>query len=342
MSVAFLSVDKVNAIDITMGERYHSNRTRFRRDFVNNSPYSIGIVTRDGLVYELPANHEVRTNNINVIDGYSLTKSEILAQIEILKEMPGTSQRHTLLTAFNRAVSQATLRDHDKLITIRISYYIRYKEIGRDDLLCYSPTLDIVIYDTKLHKHPKHPFGCTLDDEALLLPSVATTAKGGLNFSVAIIDNSIHQRMTNKYINIGGEIYPITVTRDSELENGVHLTTTRPVTKLDEDGMGYMHWPYEEGVRRLNLHNTVELATTNGDAREIVKKRIELEMAKADIVKLELERKLEIKRMATEAIKAVQLQYSNTYKGLKDLLTLGGALIGAIGTLMLTLSRLKA
>ncbi len=336
MSCTYRAVDQVGAADYSSNDLDKFVRSTFRREFLNFTSHRIGVITREGLrhIYE-PCKGKI-TESFAIMDIWHFTPEEAGRHLDELVRAPQSTIRATMINALRRQ-----MRDPGKRITIRIKHTVKYKEIHQGDILSYLPALDIVLYDAELHRHARHPYGRTVEEEAVMLPNTSTTVDGGINFSVCIIDNNKFKRASTKFINIAGEVYPVEPKCDDTLDEGVHLTCTRPVTHSDEEGMAYVRYTLEDGVSRLNMFDTVDEAKRNGDGKEIQKKLADALILKKEKEKIIADIILTHNKNISEAIKTIQAHYSNIGKILKELLTIGGSIIGVIGTLLLTISRLK-
>lgn len=328
-SSVFQTVEPTHVLNNSGGPIRGTSTSSIKREFVNRTNKYIGLVTRDGLKHLMQAaKSDNVTGYIDVVDIYTLSKEEAARHLNDLLVSPEDETSLALIRALRQ-----TLESSKDWCTLKIVHAIRDTCLIDEGVKCYLPSLDVVLFDAEQRSYVRHPYSFGGSESAILLPNVSICVPGSMQFSISIIDNSHNSRISKKYINISGGVYPVNVSSDPSLLDGIYVTSTRPVNEADHDGVYTKHYTFEEGMKSLKLFSSIDEAMRQGDSKEIqtIDKEIERTNARRMLMKEEA---------MAHALKTLQLDSGAANKDLKDMLTIGGSLIGVLGTLLLTVGKL--
>lgn len=245
----------------------------------------------------------------------------------------GDKWRASLERALYVAKEQATV------VAATVEYMLSEHQIDNLGGRVYMTDQDIVIeWLDPVVQIVTHPFSQgELEKKSL---EAVFTGCGEESFVMLFraIDNS-GQNYSDRYINIGGQVFKVPIEQDESLETGVYVTTRRSMSESRDDApheLATHFMTFEKADRILRLQKTVEDALNGGPVTEVAKDRLnahaasqKLEEARMRQQQLKMEEELQRIRHEREKEKLGREEKHSTQKIVLEWIKTAATLITA-------------
>lgn len=133
----------------------------------------------------------------------------------------------------------------------------------------YLMQFDIVVTtEQRMDKRPLHPYSQMGLRSFMLANDDAIMGRERLQYGITIVDKQ--RRYGRRFVNLGGEVFAIQPTTESELADGVYLKTSGSVSNVGLPGKPRcIHIPFEQAKEKLGLYASVEEAVTLGNPKAL-------------------------------------------------------------------------
>ena len=296
------SVDKAGEVQ-TVVTGAISKKTVYR----NGTKYHLKVTERSGLSFVIPPDNYSSpraTGCFSVDVYYNYNHGNVVMDPD---GMVSQTQDNDLPERVALRNSLTNVRSHTfNSMSIGTSYVIHGTEfVNKNSDRLYVEALDIVIsiYRPGIPTDIIHPQST---DGNLILSNVSNV--DFFKYQVEIVDP--RNRIGNRYINIGGKVFTVPVTRTSTRPEGVYVTTTTGAGICSVDTEFY---ELEQAAELPFLHRSVDEATVHGSDTALLKRAHELKVLN---LKNEQVDKDERKSIIDEVMS--QLKYERDYFTLKD------------------------
>ena len=161
-------------------------------------------------------------------------------------------------------------------VTLVVSFPAGVLDEMGGSVYLYELDLQLVVQQRQREKID-HPYGPNETVKRAFMGLVPHLSDDTLVFSLKSVDNSPETSRSTRYINLGGEVYPVPTEQDDRLPDGVHLLCRNPVRKINDGTATKDVWQktytYDEADKLFHLHRTPEDALIDGDREAILKQR---------------------------------------------------------------------
>lgn len=262
-------------------------------NYFNHCDRGIVITERDGNTHVIQPNGRSGADEIVVCVSRLMSRDVMERALEILRnDSEGDNHERD---QWIRAYDGALYNTKNQTLEASVEYVIYYQDLINAGGRCYMPDLDILI-EWVSDKGAQHPFCKSQRNKAVINAIAPGVSDSTFVLMIKAVDNSPLGTRSNRYINIGGEVYPVPVERDPNYPTGVHLVSKCPI----RDGIHYtdtLHrtLSFDEADKMFSLHLTVEDAANGGPVEAMAKNMVELMTAS---------KKVEEARMRTDQLSA--------------------------------------
>lgn len=164
-------------------------------------------------------------------------------------------------------------------VTVTVLVSLKWGALEALGGIVYLEELDLqLVPDGNRDKRVEHPFGPTEAVKRSFRGAVPHISNKTLVFSLKAVDNSPVQHRSDRYLFLGGEVYPVPIERDPTMPSGVHLVCRNPVSAInartDTKDMCHKHYDFETADTLFRLCKTAEDAVIEGDRETLLKREL--------------------------------------------------------------------
>lgn len=294
-----------NASRIRRASRGHaSGRTdsSLTINYYNHCDRAIALTERDGTVHVLQPASGSPTDEIVVCVVRLMTRETMERAMEFLRNdnLGDNVERDQWIRAYEAAL----YNKNNVMLEASVEYVLYHHDLVDAGGRCYMPDLDLLV-EWQSERGAEHPFSKSQRNKAVMEAIAPGVSDQTFVLMIKAVDNSQHSNRTNRFINVGGDVYPVPVERDRNYPTGVHVVSKIPV----QDEVRYsdtIHrtFTFEDADRVFNLQHTVEDAINGGPVEAIVKNAVERETA--------------VKRLAEARLRTDQIEADTTLQELRN------------------------
>lgn len=315
--------------------------------YYNHSDRAVAVTERDGTVHVLQPSARGAVDELVVCVTRLMQRDLMERSLEILRsDSSGDNpERDQWVRAFEAALYSKT----HVTLEASVEYVIYHRDLADAGGRCYMPDLDLLV-EWLSEKGAEHPFALSQRNRATMEAIVPGVSDQTFIMMLKAVDNSSVSQRSDRYVNIGGEIYAVPVERDLSYPTGVHLVTRMPVVdgRRCSDTL-HRSYSFEEADKVFSLQRTVEDARNGGPIEAMAKNLVEVltaskkvEEARMRNDQLESDERLQTLRNEGAIAKAVQEKEAFNRKNYVEWAKSIAALLGAAVTVYGIWSKFKA
>lgn len=248
-------------------------QAELKYEFVNTTPYDVFVTTRTGVCIKIPFIGNRRSNGFIIRTTYRVGGNVKADSLDLLNdEGKSTSKEAELLEA---AFSEDPYSPYAKQpCTTSIEYIIYNTDFHENGGAVYIPSLDLSVSILNRNFSPKHPASNVGVRENFIQNDPSFNSIEIFNYQIRIIDR--HKRFGDRFININGEVFHIRAISDSEMPDGVYLTSHSPVNGEIDSAMPRSEiYRFDDADKKLSLYLTYNEAKTLGNPNDVYKRELE-------------------------------------------------------------------
>ena len=278
----------------------HHSPIEITESFFNYTRTPLTVVKRNGLIIPLTPEPVMGFDEkLSIRVDFNIrnaTVAQIKKQLTLLDEQDDEAL-HLLRTALENSVISPMAYG----VKITLEYPLSLMELKKYGGSVYYGELDLVVSldpPTTVIPHPYSERGRRANIATAVMPEGSTDMFG---YSVFVVDN--HGQYGPRYLNIGGKVYRVSPVRDPIQNDGIYITSSRPVDgDLFEPGVEVLHYSFEGAEESVGLYKTFDEALNLGDLNTARKETL----AKMEQDNLVLQRDLNLTKSKHAAEQAEQ------------------------------------
>lgn len=231
------------------------------------------------------------------------------------------------------------VKDDATVVSATVEYMLSEQQIDTLGGRVYMTDQDIVVeWHDPIVQIVTHPFSQGEIEKKSLEAVFTGCGQDSFVMLFRAIDNS-GQLFSDRYINIGGQVFKVPIEQDESLESGVYVTTRRSMAENRDEAPHELvsHFmTFEQADRILHLHKTVEDAKNGGPVTQIAKDHLnahaasqKLEEAKIRQQQLRMEEELQKIRHEREKEKLAREEKHSLQKIVLEWIKTAATLISA-------------
>lgn len=254
--------------------------------YYNHCDRAVVLTERDGTVHVLQPANGSPTDEIIVCVVRLMTRETMERAMEFLRN--DSSGDNVERDQWVRAYETALHNTKNNTLEASVEYVLYHRDMVDAGGRCYMPDLDLLV-EWQSERGAMHPFSKSQRTRATMDAIAPGMSDQTFAFMIKAVDNSAHSNRTDRYINIGGDVYPIPIERDRGYATGVHVVSKVPVyDEVRFNDTIHRTFSFEEADRIFNLQRTVEDAINGGPLEAIAKNAIERETAEKRLAEARL------------------------------------------------------
>ena len=244
-------------------------------EFFNGLSCPITIVNRSGVQMTIPPILSGPKLNVLLIRSkYSLGVGVIVNTHGLLNDQGRTSskeaeilEQHILRDSDNRVVKAWRVPSH-------VDYTLTQEDFNANGGILYLHTLDLTLSALDPRYAPKHPYSLKGVREWLEGSDPVLCSQSGLSYRVRIVDRK--RSFGSRYVNLAGEVFLIHPITDTEVDDGVYLTSPMPATGMSDVILSRSEYYSFEDAEKLKIfYNSYNEAKTLGNPENVLKRELE-------------------------------------------------------------------
>lgn len=282
----------------------------YRLTYINNLIVPVTVEWRSGIKFTLPAEPNMLSKDLIVRVEITLQHTVKLDIQRVLSAIADDVSKELKVMKESFQLSAQTARYGSA--TFILDYHLSLEQLKRYGGSIYYHELDCVFSMLDFENTPPHPYGEAGRQIQLVNDIEAHSSSVGFIYAIEIVDNA--GEYGNRFINIGGKVYPIKTVKDNTRRNGVYVITNRPVegqAALSEREV--LVYGFDAAEEELCLYRTPEEARNFGDLstakREEVlalEHQLQIEKGEAAILRQQHDAELLEKQKALAIVEAAR------------------------------------
>lgn len=337
-TAANYAVGAAKVVRLTAPRTYTSdiNDVTITRKFQNRTDSLIYITTRDGVKFmSTPCDRYGTDDELKIFVTYTGRKNVIKNCIDLLNEVSGGNNETNRIQS---AMTKATQGKSDTDCTASVEYVITEDQIRAAGGRIYLRDLDLLL-ETERVRPMAHPYshgGLERKKIDVLMPSCSMDT---MAFMIKAVDNTGYRTYTDRYINLGGNVYTIKVEKDDSHATGVHVVSRKPVDKTEsthpnDNGLVSTWYTFDEADAKFGLYQTIEEAIAGGPIAEAMKEQAQVQMARDKLKGIGEERELQVLRNKQTSMKIESDMQLNPGKSFLEFAKVGTGILTAVITVL--------
>lgn len=315
--------------------------------YINRCDRAIAITERDGTTHVMQPTGRNPTDELVVCVSRLMARDVMERALEILRN--DRAGENVERDQWVRAYESSLYSSKNLTLEASVEYVIYHRDLVDAGGRCYMPDLDLLI-EWVSDRGAQHPFSMAQRNKAVLEGVAPGISDETFIMLIKAVDNSPHGLRSDRYINIGGDIYPIVVERDTAYPSGIHIITKVPVVNgvRSIDNI-HRSMSFDEADTMFSLHRTVEDAINGGPVESMAKTMVEYLTAtkKVEEAKLrteQLDADEAIQRLRNEGATAKAIQDNEMYsrRMYVEWAKSGAAILGTLVTIYGLWSKYKS
>lgn len=306
--------------------------------YFNRTDRAISITERDGTVSVLQPKAGPATDEIIVCVSRLMQRDTMERALEVLKaDVIGDNvERDQWIRAYEAALFNAT----NLSLEASVEYVIYYRDLIDAGGRCYMPDLDLLI-EWLSDRGAEHPFARGQRNRATMEAIVPEVSDDTFVMMIKAVDNSPTSSRSDRFINIGGDIYRVPIEKDVSYATGVHLVTRRPIRDgVAGSGTLQRSFGFDEADKMFSLHRNVEDARNGGPIEAMAKNMVDhlTAVKKVDEARMRADQTAEEQRLQQirnegAILKAVQEKEAASRRNYVEWAKTAAALLGSAITI---------
>lgn len=277
--------------DVTISYRYQ-----------NRTDHPMTVSRRDGTrLVVLPTEKLNCTGQFSIFMTLSCKRTVISECLKQLDEVLGKNVETDVL---HKALVRNANRTTSTVVSATVEYMLDEDQLMQQGGRVYLTDVDVML-DRVGSRQVPHPFSRDMQNRSALQALLPKAGPNTFAFMLKAVDNSSYKHFSDRYINLGGQVYQIPVEADESLTTGIHVIARVPVTKENLDNEGALRstrMDFEQADELFHLHTTVERAELGGPPSEMLKERLNERLANQRLEELNIKERstkdeLELQRL---------------------------------------------
>lgn len=313
------------------------------RRFQNRLDVPVRISNRDGVTFLINPARACPVCEFRVYVSYTGRKDVIKNCIALLNASKNVSNlRHTLYRAFERTNAQTDA----KHCTATVEYVVTQEQINNSGGRLYLSDLDVLLELTTVSAKA-HPLSDDGIDRMRIDSLMPTCSEKTSAFMFKAVDNTGKRTFSDRYINIGGNVYQIPIEHDDRYSTGISVISRKSVdiTEIEHSTTNAMvttFYTFEEADAKYGLYTSIEAAKAAGPIAEAMKEQASIQLMRDKLISIGEERELQVLRNQQAAMKIETDLLLNPGKTFLEYAKVGGAVLTAVVGVLTIIIKLKA
>jgi hypothetical protein len=233
----------------------------------NSLAVPVIIVFRSGIAITVPVSTSYNTmrNKFIVRSSWKSTRSVLVDMVESSNEVldDGWNSEHQMV---REAIIDNSCGGSGR--GRPIDYALKMSDFKNNLGNLYLTQFDIVVSIKEHDEVAIHPYSDKSKRSMLLSNDDGIMGKERFQYGVSVVDKQ--KRFGRRFINISGEVFAIDPMTTSELDDGVYLKTSGPISSSGFSGDPRCMWlSFEQAKEKLGLYTSVEEAVTMGNPKAV-------------------------------------------------------------------------
>lgn len=249
-------------------------QTELGYEFYNGLACPITVVNRAGVQIIIPPLHGAKLNAFVIRSTYLFGLQVKVDTHGLLNDQGRTSSKEAELLEKN------LFRESDERIVrgwrtpSSLDYSITREDFRNNGDVLYLQNVDLTLSALNPSYAPKHPYSIKGVRELLEGTDSILQRQSGLSYRIRIVDPQ--GKFGPRFVNLAGEVYQINSVIDSEVGDGVYLTS--PIPANGANGVilpRSEYYTFEEAEKLGLFYTTFNEARTLGNPQDVYKRDIE-------------------------------------------------------------------
>jgi hypothetical protein len=319
------------------------NDLTITRRYQNRTDSMLYVSNRDGIKFmSVPSSRFGTDDEFKIFVSYTGRKNVIKNCIDVLNEASGNTVEKDRI---RKALTKSIQGKSEIECTATVEYVVTADQIVAAGGRIYLGDLDLLL-ETDRVRPMTHPYSHSGIDRKKIDALMPSCSDETLAFMIKAVDNTGFRTYSDRFINLGGDVYLIKVEQDDTHPTGVHVLSRFPVTKNEavhrtSNEITSAFYTFDEADAKFGLYQTVEEAISAGPIAEAMKEQAVIQVARDKLIGIKEERELQILRNKQTSLKIEADLQLNPGKSFLEFAKVGTGILTAVVTVLTIVIKLN-